>query len=60
MGFNSGFKGLKCNGTNKWRENVLDSKWLHIGVKEEIAYKITTVSNMTEKFGKFLYKVKCK
>jgi len=21
---------LKCNGTNNWRENVLDNKWLHI------------------------------
>jgi hypothetical protein len=40
---------LKCNGTNKWRENVLDSKWLYIRVKEEIAYKITTGSNKTEK-----------
>jgi hypothetical protein len=36
---------LKCNGTNKWRETVLDNKWFN--VKEEIAYKITTGSNKT-------------
>jgi hypothetical protein len=39
---------LKCNVTKKWRENVLDSKWVYIRVKEEIAYKITTGSNKTE------------
>jgi len=34
---------LKGNGTNKWRENLLDNKWLC--TKEETAYKITTGSN---------------
>jgi hypothetical protein len=47
---------LKCNGTNKWRKNVLDSKWPYIRVKEEIAYKKTTVSNKNEKFGNFCTK----
>lgn len=36
---------LKCNGTNKWRENVLDNKRLY--VKEETAYKITMGYNKT-------------
>lgn len=36
---------LKCNGTNKSREKILNNKWLYIN--EETAYKIETGSNKT-------------
>ena len=51
----------KCNETQRWTQQVLDSKWLC--TQEETAQqKIISCNKITEleRLGKFLYKVNCK
>ena len=51
---------LKCTETQRWRDEVLQSKWLHIN-EETTIRKVLTVKNATEQrnLGTLAYNIKC-
>jgi hypothetical protein len=52
---------LKCLGTNKWREEYVNSNWLNMN--EDLAYKkiISCINvNRIKALGKYLFKTKFK